>query len=247
MALPGGNHDLLQNRACEATGSRKTLKDFYSLGVFFYKKIFMKALEFSAGTAQITEQFLLKGVDCECLDNHQLRNSRRIDYLMDFLEFDYKSIHPDTYNFLFFGVPCTAFSKASGGKHFTKDFARLTARSEEAVLIVNRVFEIIRHFKNAVWYIENPAGGLYRYLAHIGIIGSIHMHVYRIDQLVFGFPTKKQTDIFTNSSVPILVSPVFRVNGKYQKQKFDNLTLKQRQAYTSSFCAMIVDNALLNF
>lgn len=206
----------------------------------------MKALEFFAGTAQVTKQFIKSGVVCHSLDNHQLRCSHSHDYLMDFLAFNYKSIPPDTYDFLFFGVPCTAFSKASGGKHFTSDFVPLTSKSHEAIAIVRRTFEIIAHFSSAIFYIENPAGGLYRYLVQEGYIPGSHIQVYRVDMLVFGFPTKKQTDIITNSRVPILVCPVVRVNGKYQQNKFDNLTVKQRQAYTVSFATMVVENAIAN-
>lgn len=207
----------------------------------------MKGMEFFAGTAQISKQFIAKGVEFDTLDNYQLRSSHKIDYLMDFLEFDYKAIPPDTYNILFFGVPCTAFSKASGGKHFANDFLPLTSTAHEAIAIVKRVFEIIKHFSNAVFYIENPAGGLYRYLVLCGYLPGHYRNVYRVDMMVFGFPTKKQTDIITNSGVPIIVCPIVRVNGKYQGHKFDNLTLKQRQAYTVPFAQMIVENAISNF
>lgn len=206
----------------------------------------MVAIECFSGTAQITEIFRGKGVQCLSLDRFQLRKGNKIDLLIDFLDFDYRSYSWDHFDFLFFAVPCTAFSKASGGKHFSKSFVPVTSRSEESIMIINRVIEIIKYFSKAVFYIENPAGGLYRYLVHIGFLPCNKVFVYRVDLLVFGFPTKKQTDVITNSTTPIMVSPIHRVNGKYQAKKFSNMTVTQRQTYPHSFVAMIVDNAISN-
>lgn len=207
----------------------------------------MRSIEFFAGSAGITAAFRSHKIDAVSLDIVNLRGCSSHDFLMDFLDFNYLDYPVDYFDIIYFGLPCTAFSKASGGLHFDKNFTPLTETALNSEVIVLKVFEVISYFSNAIWYIENPAGGLYRYLLFKKILPRLDVHVYRMDQILFGFPTKKQTDIFTNSQVPFLINPVHRVNGKYQKVKFDNLTLKQRQAYTSAFCEYIANNALANF
>ncbi len=207
----------------------------------------MRSIEFFAGSAGITAAFRSHKIEAFSLDIVNLRGCGSHNFLMDFLDFNYLSYPKDYFDIIYFGVPCTAFSKASGGLHFDKNFKPLTKTALKSEIIVSRVFDIISYFSSAVWYIENPSGGLFRYLTLKKIIPRIDVYVYRIDQVLFGFPTKKQTDIFTNSTIPFLINPVHRVNGKYQKVKFDNLTLKQRQAYTVAFCDYIVNNALNNF
>ena len=55
------------------------------------------------------------------------------------------------------------------------------------------------------------------------------------------------TDIFTNSQILFIYPQITRQNGRYQRQKFDNLSLRQRQAYPKAFTEMITENIKLNF
>ena len=109
------------------------------------------------------------------------------------------------------------------------------------------MFEIIDYLKPKVFYIENPSGGLCNNHYFNIHFKQYQAYIYRLSLGAFGFKTQKMTDIFTNSLIPILHSPVTRQNGRYSKVKFDNLTLRQRQSYPLPFCEMIVENCLLNF
>ena len=81
----------------------------------------MVAIEFFAGTQKITKAFNKKIGGCVSLDFIQLKNERKIDFLMDFLEFDYQTYNLNKIQFLYFGFPCNTFSKASGGLHWEKE------------------------------------------------------------------------------------------------------------------------------
>jgi hypothetical protein len=205
-----------------------------------------KGIEFFSGRQKLTETFLAHGVTCLSLDNHQVRGSRKLDFHIDFFDFDYKSIPPAHYDFLYFGFPCTTFSKASGGKHFKNGFCPLTPMALTSLDLMERMFQIIDHLQPKVFYIENPSGGLCNNFYFKQYFDKYLAYIYRFSMQSFGFPTQKLTDIFTNSSIPILSNPVTRCNGRYSSVKFDNLTLRQRQAYPQAFCDMIVENCLLH-
>lgn len=203
----------------------------------------MVLIEFFSGSSSLSDYFERNGSISITLDNRQVRQCREVDYKANFLEFDYKVLSIYKPTVLYFGLPCTAWSKASGGVHFDRNYTALTSTATDSILMLAKVFEIISFFPQAVWYIENPAGRLFNSPYMQGYFKVLKFFVYRFDMAVFGFPTKKQTDLFTNSTVPLLYCPTHRVNGRYQSNKFSNLSLKQRQKYPSAFCRFIFENA----
>jgi hypothetical protein len=206
----------------------------------------MIGFEFFSGSCSLTKTFINAGDTCFSLDYKQYRFAPKLDFQVDFLAFNYDAHIPQNVDFLYFGLPCTCFSKASGGYHFTKEWFPLTDAAHLSIDYLYRVFEIINKYPKATWYIENPAGRLYDFLQNWKSINYPDHIVYRFDMMYFDFPTKKQTDLFTNSSVPFMTSPVHRVNGKYQKVSFDNLTTNQRQCYPKKYCDAIVQNCKLS-
>ena len=210
------------------------------------KQRIMKGIEFFAGKQLLTTTFNNNNIQCFSLDNHQVRGARKLDFNIDFFDFNYKAYNSKEFDFLYFGFPCTTFSKASGGKHFKNGFCPLTDMALTSIEMLNRMFEIIEYLKPKVFYIENPSGGLCNNYYFLNHWKQYQAHIYRISLGSFGFPTQKMTDIFTNSDIPIIHNPVTRQNGRYSKVNFDNLTLRQRQSYPLPFCEMIVENCLLN-
>jgi hypothetical protein len=206
----------------------------------------MNGIEFFAGTSGIKKALQVTGLNMVSLDFVQLRGEMPIDLLMDFLDFEYQAYNPNHFNFLYFGFPCTTFSKASGGKHFIKSNTPVTSAAHTSILMMQKMFDIINYFDAAIYYIENPAGGLCNNELFKSLLRSSHGLKYRVFMGAFGFPTSKQTDIFTNSTALILSECRYRSNGRYSKQKFDNLTLKKRQKYPVHYCEMIALNFLLN-
>lgn len=207
----------------------------------------IKGLEFFAGTQQLTRSLLENNIDCKSLDIVQVRNCRKIDFLIDFMDFDYKAYAPDHFDFMFFGFPCNTFSKASGGKHFFKGFCPLTVKAYNSILMLDRMFQMINYFDRAIFYIENPAGGLYNNYYFKSHFQNLAAHTYRLPLGGFGFCTQKMTDIFTNSQILFIYPQITRQNGRYHKQKFNSLSLRERQAYPKPFTEMITVNIKLNF
>ena len=82
----------------------------------------MRSIEFFAGSAGITAAFRSHKIDAVSLDIVNLRGCSSNDFLMDFLDFNYLAYPKDYFDIIYFGLPCTAFSKASGGFHFDKNF-----------------------------------------------------------------------------------------------------------------------------
>lgn len=207
----------------------------------------MRFIEFFAGKQSLTTVFEKEGFDCYSLDNNQVRGCRKLDFNIDFMVWDYTKYDKNYFDVLWFGFPCTTFSKASGGKHFLRNAFPLTEKARHSVIMLNRLFEIINHFDKAIFYIENPAGGMCNNIHFREKFDNYQALRYRLDQSTFGYYTQKPTDIFTNSKIPFLHCKHYRVRGKTQKVKFDNLTLIKRQAYTIEFAKFIFDNAKLNF
>lgn len=207
----------------------------------------INGIEFFAGKQLLTKTFINKKINCLSLDSHQVRQSRKLDFKIDFFEFNYKAYYPGYFDFIYFGLPCTTFSKASGGKHFKNHIEPLTTTALTSIEMINRMFEILDYLKPKVYYIENPSGGLCNNHFFKKHFDKRQGYIYRMSLGAFGFATQKMTDIFTNSTIPILHSPVTRQNGRHSKVNFDNLTLRQRQSYPLAFCEMIVENCLLNF
>lgn len=201
----------------------------------------MIAIEFFAGTQKITKAFNEKIGGCKSLDFIQLKNERKIDFLIDFLEFDYQAYNPSQLKFLYFGFPCNTFSKASGGLHWEKEKFK-TMESVAAYLMFLRMAEIIKYFSNAVFYIENPSGAICSKEFFKNWCKENGFYIYTISQLSFGYPTQKKTNIITNSKTLIISPDTYRSKGRFQKTKLDNMSLKKRQAYTESYANFIIDN-----
>ena len=203
----------------------------------------MIAIEFFAGTQKITKAFNNKLGGCKSLDFVQLKNERKIDFLMDFLEFDYQACNPAQIKFLYFGFPCNTFSIASGGLHWEKDKFK-TMESVAAYLMFLRMAEIINYFSKAVFYIENPSGAICSKEFFKNWCKESGFYIYTISQLSFGYPTQKKTNIITNSKALIVSPNTYKSKGRYQKVKLENLSLKNRQAYTEAYADFIIDNFL---
>lgn len=198
-------------------------------------------LEFFAGTQKITQAFNAKGGVCYSLDIVQLKKERKIDFLMDFLEFDYTRFAKDEIDFLYFGLPCNCFSLASGGKHFIKNEV-LSIEGVNAYLLFVRMTEIINYFSNAVFFIENPSGAICSRKFFKEWCFDNGFYIYTISQLSFGYSTQKKTNIITNSKALLITPNTYRSKGRYQEVKLKNLSLKNRQAYTECYADFIIDN-----
>ena len=122
-----------------------------------------------------------------------------IDYVIDILEVDFKKI-PYIPDIIWASPPCTGFSVASIGHHWTGGKNAYIPKTETAKLgirLVKKTIEIIKHFEKLnpklIYYIENPRGVL-RKLELLKDIPIRHTVTY----CQYGDIRMKPTDIWTN-------------------------------------------------
>ena len=90
--------------------------------------------------------------------------------------------------------PCTYFSVASIGNHWTRDSKPKSENALMGVMLVERAFTIIGAKKPTWWFLENPVGKL-RKLPVMDFVGIRNTVTY----CQYGDTRMKPTDIWTNN------------------------------------------------
>lgn len=155
--------------------------------------IVMRMLELFSGSRRMSDTFRDAGYATATCDNvHEatfndvLSLSRR--QIIDKLGGD-----PDV---IWASPPCTAFSVASIGRHWTGGWRKYEPKSDTArmgILLLDRTLEIISWFPDATWFIENPRGVMRKMPQLEG------KQRYTITFCQYGERRMKPTDIWTNS------------------------------------------------
>jgi site-specific DNA-cytosine methylase len=140
----------------------------------------MRALELFAGTHSISRALEEKGWHVDSLDAVSDFNPT---FCMDFRDFDFQSIPPGTYDFVWASPPCTEFSRAKTTG--IRDF-------ETADALVKQTLECIEHLAPRYWAMENPATGL---LPHRPYMADVPV-VCVLDYCKYGTRYKKPTQIW---------------------------------------------------
>lgn len=154
----------------------------------------MKILELFAGSRSIGKA--AKGHEVFSSDIEQFGG---IDYVVDILNFDYAKV-PFIPDVVWASPPCTGFSVAALGHHWTGGHHAYIPKTETAKLgikLVEKTIEIIRHYQklnpDLVWFIENPRG----LLRKMPFMQDFTRHTVWYCQ--YGDDRAKPTDIWTNS------------------------------------------------
>lgn len=188
-------------------------------------------------TNHVRDEFEKYNYQAYSLDIEPGYTNSPVDFNMSIMDFDYKSFDNKYFDFIFIALPCTAYSRASGGFHF-KNQKPKTAIAISSINILIKVWQITQYFK-CDFAIENPTGGLNKNLIFKSFFD---LPITRIHMQALGYTTPKQTDIFTSFNLLWLSNPVHRVNGRYNKKKFHNLSYKQRITYPTEFTSQLVFN-----
>jgi len=155
------------------------------------KKI--KVLELFSGTASISRAFTIRGHECITVDNQK---KLRPTFVHDITKVDtycYDWIKPDV---VWASPPCTTFSVASIGKHWTGGYRAYKPKTKEAevgIEIVKKTLQIINHIEPMFWFIENPRG----LLRKMDFMQTLHRKTLTYCQ--YGDGRMKPTDIWTNA------------------------------------------------
>jgi len=158
----------------------------------------MKILELFAGSKSIGKAGEKLGHQVFSSDIENFNNN--IDYVVDILEFDYKKV-PFVPDMIWASPPCTGFSVASIGYHWTGGKGAYIPKTETAILgkkLAQKTTEIIEYYKtlnpNLIWYIENPRGLLRKmpFMESLPIRNTVTYCQYGDNRM-------KPTDIWTNN------------------------------------------------
>lgn len=154
----------------------------------------MKLLELFAGSKSIGKQASKLGFDVFSSD---INNFDGIDYVVDILDFDYKKV-PFKPDIIWASPPCTGFSVAAIGHHWSGGKGAYVPKTETAKLgieLVKKTIEIIDYYKPTFWFMENPRGVLRK----LPIVANLPRQSVTYCQ--YGDERMKPTDIWTNSII----------------------------------------------
>jgi len=154
----------------------------------------MKLLELFCGTKSITKIAKDMGWDCKTLDFSQEFNPDICKSILDFDLPDLGNWRPDI---IWASPPCTCFSVASLGHHWTGGKQAYIPKTEEAKIaieIAKKTMLIIKSLKPKYYFIENPRGVLRK----LNIIKGIRNTVTYCQ---YGDKRMKPTDIWTNNEL----------------------------------------------
>lgn len=156
----------------------------------------MNLLELFAGSRSIGKVGKELKYNVFSSDIHQFG---KIDYIIDILDFDYTKV-PFIPDIIWASPPCTGFSVASIGHHWTggsKAYIPKTDTAKLGIKLVKKTLEIIEYFKklnpNLIWYIENPRG----ILRKMDFMQELDRTTVTYCQ--YGCARMKPTDIWSNN------------------------------------------------
>jgi len=158
----------------------------------------LKILELFCGTKSITKVFNLNGWDSYTVDvDNQFHPTLCKDVMLLEPENILKDFgHPDI---IWASPPCTAFSVASMGYHWTGGKGAFIPKTEFAKLskeLVIHTIELIQKLNPKYSYIENPRGAL-RKMPFMQDLSR-----YTVTYCQYGDTRMKPTDIWTNHPLP---------------------------------------------
>jgi len=152
----------------------------------------MNILELFAGSRSIGKAAEQQGHKVFSSD---INDFEGIDYVCDLLMFDV-GIVPFTPDVVWASPPCTGFSVAAIGHHWTGGRGAYIPKTHTAKLgiqLLRETLRIIQEINPAVWFIENPRG-LMRKMPELD-----GMQRHTVTYCQYGDSRMKPTDIWTNS------------------------------------------------
>jgi hypothetical protein len=152
----------------------------------------VNVLELFAGSRSIGKQAEKLGMNVFSSD---LIEFEGINYPVSILDFDVTKV-PFQPDIIWASPPCTSFSVASIGHHWTGGKGAYIPKTDGARLgleLVKKTIEIIEHFQPTFWFMENPRGVLRK----LPVVQGLPRKTVTYCQ--YGDERMKPTDIWTNS------------------------------------------------
>ena len=146
----------------------------------------MKVLELFCGTKSISKAFHRRGHHTLTVDNNPQHEP---DVCCDVIDF-----HPEfKYDVVWASPPCTCFSVASIGTHWTKMRQPKSEAAKESIRTIKEMIRIIKEAQPKYVFIENPRGMLRK-------LGLIPYERHTVTYCRYGDKRMKPTDIWTNNT-----------------------------------------------
>jgi len=152
----------------------------------------MKILELFAGSRSIGKAAEKLGWEVFSSDLIDFEN---INYAVSILDFDVTKV-PFKPDVIWASPPCTGFSVAAIGHHWTGGKSAYIPKTDTAKLgieLVKKTLEIIEYFQPTYWFMENPRGVLRK----LDVVKGLNKQSVTYCQ--YGDERMKPTDIWTNS------------------------------------------------
>lgn len=197
------------------------------------------AVELFCGSGSISKAFSNQGFITWSTDIRRRKNICEPTLKIDFNNL-YRSFIPfDNIDVIYAGLPCTAFSYASGNYYYKNQIP--TPNAEEYIKLLDKCLVLIHDIKPNLWFIENPRGRLRYNKLMIDFLANNGGCCKYCTLSSYGFPTTKPTDIFTNAydwspRVPRSYGRGYKNESSYV---FDNLTVCSRQKTPIEFANSI--------
>jgi hypothetical protein len=154
----------------------------------------VNVLELFAGSRSVGKQAEKLGM---IVFSSDLIEFEGINYPVSILDFDVNKV-PFQPDIIWASPPCTSFSVASIGHHWTGGKGAYIPKTDGARLgleLVKKTIEIINHFQPTYWFMENPRGVLRK----LPVVQGLKKNTVTYCQ--YGDERMKPTDIWTNSDV----------------------------------------------
>ena len=148
----------------------------------------MRCLDLFSGTGSATQALADAGWDRITSDLHQPS-----DLPFDVLQLDHTQLKLyGPFDLIWASPPCTAFSIASMGHHWSPDYTPKTPEAAHNQVLVSHTVQLILALQPRWWVIENPVGML-RKLPPVAALPRV-----TVDYCQFGHDYRKPTDLWTN-------------------------------------------------
>lgn len=151
-----------------------------------------RVLELFAGSRSIGKVAEKMGMEVLSTDLYEYE---KISYVGDILDFDYSKV-PFIPDVIWASPPCTTFSVASLGHHWTGGKGAYIPKTDaclQGIAIIKKTLEIIEHYNPKLYFIENPRGVMRK----MDFMQDLPRHTVTYCQ--YGDNRMKPTDIWTNS------------------------------------------------
>ena len=154
----------------------------------------MKVLDLFAGSRSMSKAAIENGCEAFSTDLHHFDG---IDYPCDILKIDVNQL-PDKIDMVWASPPCTGFSVAAIGHHWTGGKGAYIPNTDTArlgILLLEETIRLIQFIQPKIWFIENPRG-LMRKMPQWESIDHVR---HTVTYCRYGDTRMKPTDIWTNS------------------------------------------------